>query len=140
MPEESGVLGLSRVLIGRRSVTPEDGGCQQLLAERLAHAGFRCESVVCGEVTNLWARRGSSRPLVCLAGHTDVVPPGPLAEWQSDPFVPTVREGRLYGRGAADMKSSIAAFVVATETFVREKPAWQGVDLPISKEDRECDY
>jgi succinyl-diaminopimelate desuccinylase len=126
MPDESGVLSLSRALIARRSLTPEDGGCQQLLAERLARAGFQCESVVCGQVTNLWARRGTARPLVCLAGHTDVVPTGPLAEWQSDPFVPTVREERLYGRGAADMKSSLAAFVVATEMFLREKPGHSG--------------
>jgi succinyl-diaminopimelate desuccinylase len=126
MPEESGVLALSRALIGRRSVTPEDGGCQALLAERLAGAGFQCESVVCGEVTNLWARRGSGRPLVCLAGHTDVVPTGPLSEWHSDPFVPTLRDGRLYGRGAADMKSSLAAFVVASEMFLKEKPRHSG--------------
>src|SRR4029453_1980391 len=99
-------LELSKALIGRRSVTPEDGGCQHLLAERLARAGFQCETLVFGEVTNLWARRGSGRPLVCPAGHTDVVPTGPLAEWRSDPFVPTVRDARLYGRGAADMKSS----------------------------------
>jgi succinyl-diaminopimelate desuccinylase len=126
MPEDGGVLQLSEQLIARRSLTPEDGGCQQLLAERLARAGFQCESVVCGQVTNLWARRGTARPLVCLAGHTDVVPTGPLAEWQSDPFVPTVRQDRLYGRGAADMKSSLAAFVVATEMFLREKPSHSG--------------
>src|SRR3954471_21648471 len=126
MPEDSGVLALSRALIGRRSVTPEDGGCQPLLAERLERAGFRCDSVVCGEVTNLWARRGTGHPVVCFAGHTDVVPTGPLAEWQSDPFVPAIRDGRLYGRGAADMKSSIAAFVVATEMFVKEKPNHSG--------------
>ena len=126
MPEEAAVLALSKQLIERRSVTPEDGGCQQILAERLERAGFECERVVCGEVTNLWARRGAARPLVCLAGHTDVVPPGPLAEWSSDPFVPTLREGRLYGRGAADMKSSLAAFVVAVERFVAERPAHSG--------------
>src|SRR3954470_3369888 len=126
MPEHSSVLELSRALIGRRSVTPEDGGCQALLAGRLERAGFRCESVICGAVTNLWARRGTQRPLVCLAGHTDVVPTGPLTEWQSDPFVPTLRDGRLYGRGAADMKSSLAAFVCAAETFVREKPDHSG--------------
>jgi succinyl-diaminopimelate desuccinylase len=126
MPEDSGVLELSRALIGRRSVTPEDGGCQVLLAERLQRAGFHCEPVVCGEVTNLWARRGKERPLVCLAGHTDVVPTGPLAQWHSDPFVPTLRDGRLYGRGAADMKSSLAAFVCATEMFLREKPNHSG--------------
>jgi succinyl-diaminopimelate desuccinylase len=126
MPEQSGVLELSRALIGRRSLTPEDGGCQALLAERLGRAGFQCESLAFGEVTNLWARRGAGRPLVCLAGHTDVVPTGPLSEWHSDPFVPTLRAGRLYGRGAADMKSSLAAFVLATEMFVAEKPRHSG--------------
>ena len=125
MPEAA-ALELARALIERRSVTPEDGGCQALLARRLAAAGFACEPLVCGEVTNLWARRGSARPLVCFAGHTDVVPPGPLADWHSDPFVPTVRDGRLYGRGAADMKSSIAAFVVAVEAFVAERPRHSG--------------
>src|SRR3954453_18666130 len=126
MPEHSSVLELSRALIGRRSVTPEDGGCQALLAERLERAGFRCESGVCGDVTTLWARRGTGQPLVCFAGHTDVVPTGPLSEWQSDPFVPTLREGKLFGRGAADMKSSIAAFVVAAERFVAERPDHAG--------------
>ena len=90
-----------------------DGGCQDLIAGRLSSAGFRCEPLLFGNVRNLWARRGDSRPLVCFAGHTDVVPTGPLEEWHSDPFVPAVRDGKLYGRGAADMKSSIAAFVVA---------------------------
>jgi succinyl-diaminopimelate desuccinylase len=122
----AGVLQLARELIGRHSVTPEDGGCQALIAERLARAGFRCEPMRFGQVSNLWARRGVARPLVCFAGHTDVVPTGPLAEWQSDPFVPTVREGRLYGRGAADMKSSVAAFVSAAEAFVAERPAHSG--------------
>jgi succinyl-diaminopimelate desuccinylase len=132
MPDSSGAQGapaaleLSKALIGRRSVTPEDGGCQPLLSERLARIGFQCETLKVGEVTNLWARRGSARPLVCLAGHTDVVPTGPLAEWHSDPFVPTVRDGRLYGRGAADMKSSLAAFVVATEMFLQENPRHSG--------------
>ena len=125
MPEAA-ALELARALIERRSVTPEDGGCQALLARRLAAAGFACEPLPFGEVANLWARRGSARPLVCFAGHTDVVPPGPLADWHSDPFVPTVRDGRLYGRGAADMKSSIAAFVVAAEAFVAERPRHSG--------------
>ena len=126
MPEDGAVLALSKRLIERRSVTPEDGGCQEILAARLGRAGFQCEPVVCGEVTNLWARRGAARPLVCLAGHTDVVPPGPLEQWASDPFVPTLRDGRLYGRGAADMKSSLAAFVHAVESFVAERPRHSG--------------
>jgi len=119
-------LALARELIARRSVTPDDGGCQALLAKRLAAAGFRGEDASVNGVTNLWARRGEARPLVCFAGHTDVVPPGPLEQWQSDPFAPTVRDGRLYGRGAADMKSSIASFVVAVEQFVAERPAHAG--------------
>lgn len=117
---------LARELIARRSVTPEDGGCQALLAARLASAGFLCEDVSVNGVTNLWARRGTARPVVCFAGHTDTVPPGPLEHWQSDPFVPTERDGRLFGRGAADMKSSLAAFVVALEQFVAEKPQHAG--------------
>src|SRR2546426_3941386 len=121
MPE-AGALELAKELIARRSVTPEDGGCQNLLRARLAKSGFRCEPMRFGAVDNLWARRGDAHPLVCFAGHTDVVPPGPLGEWHSDPFIPSVREGRLYGRGAADMKSSIAAFVVACEAFISERP------------------
>lgn len=121
-----GVLALARDLIARRSVTPEDAGCQALIAGRLSDAGFACEVIRCGEVTNLWARRGSAPPLVCFAGHTDVVPTGPLEQWHSDPFVPTVRDGRLYGRGAADMKSSIASFVCAVEAFVKERPEHSG--------------
>src|SRR6266571_47975 len=125
MPE-AGVLELARQLISRKSVTPDDGGCQQLLAARLAQAGFKCEAMKFGAVINLWARRGTARPLVCFAGHTDVVPTGPLSEWHSDPFVPTIRDGKLYGRGAADMKSSIAAFVIAAEAFVAERPQHSG--------------
>ena len=119
-------LELAQELIRRRSVTPEDGGCQDLIASRLTSAGFKCEPMRFGDVSNLWARRGSSKPLLCFAGHTDVVPTGPLSEWISDPFVPTIREGKLYGRGAADMKSSIAAFVVAAEAFIKERPAHGG--------------
>ena len=119
-------LELARQLIARSSVTPEDAGCQDLIAQRLAAAGFRCETLRFGAVTNLWARRGSGHPLVCFAGHTDVVPPGPLEDWRSDPFTPFERDGRLYGRGAADMKSSLAAFTVAAEAFAQERPAHSG--------------
>ncbi len=130
MPErgrgEAPALELAKELIARKSITPEDGGCQELLAARLSRAGFRCEPMKFGEVTNLWARRGTASPVVCFAGHTDVVPTGPLKEWHSDPFTPTVRDGKLYGRGAADMKSSIAAFVVAIELFLKEKTNHSG--------------
>lgn len=120
----SPVLDLTRGLIARRSLTPDDAGCQALLAERLAPLGFRCDTLSVNGVTNLWARRGEGAPLVCLAGHTDVVPTGPLADWTSDPFAPSVRDGYLYGRGAADMKSSLAAFVVAIERLLaRHDPA-----------------
>ena len=126
MPNDVRALELAKELIGRRSITPEDGGCQEVIAQRLTAAGFKCEPMNFGAVTNLWARRGMQSPVVCFAGHTDVVPTGPLSEWHSDPFVPTIRDGKLYGRGAADMKSSIAAFVVAAEAFVREKPNHSG--------------
>ena len=126
MPEGESALALAQELIARRSITPEDGGCQALLGRRLERAGFRCEPMPFGEVSNLWARRGSDRPVVCFAGHTDVVPTGPLSEWHSDPFVPTIRDGKLFGRGAADMKSSIAAFVVAAERFIAERPNHRG--------------
>ena len=111
-------LELAQALIARPSVTPDDAGCQTLLAERLARAGFVIEQLRFGEVDNLWARRGTTRPLLVFAGHTDVVPPGPLADWHSDPFAPVIRDGYLYGRGAADMKSSIAAMVTACERFI----------------------
>src|SRR5690349_21405513 len=123
MPE---VLDLAKELLARRSVTPEDGGCQALLAERLEKSGFKCEPMQFGEVKNLWARRGSAHPVLCFAGHTDVVPTGPLSEWHSDPFIPTIRDGLLFARGAADMKSSIAAFVVAIEAFIKERPDHSG--------------
>ncbi len=122
----SPTFDLARELISRVSVTPNDGGCQDLLAQRLTRLGFRIERMRFGEVENLWARRGSSAPLVCFAGHTDVVPTGPLEQWHSDPFVPTVRDGVLYGRGAADMKSSIAAFVTAIEAFLAKHPDHPG--------------
>jgi succinyl-diaminopimelate desuccinylase len=130
-------LELARELIARRSVTPEDGGCQALVAARLEKLGFRCEDASVNGVTNLWARRGDRRPLFCFAGHTDVVPTGPLEQWASDPFVPAERDGRLYGRGAADMKSSIAAFVVAVEQFVAERPRHGGAIAVLLTSDEE---
>jgi succinyl-diaminopimelate desuccinylase len=119
-------LELARQLIARRSVTPQDAGCLDTLAARLAPLGFRCERISANGVDNLWARRGSRAPLVCFAGHTDVVPTGPLEHWTSDPFTPTVRDGVLYGRGASDMKTSLAAFVAAIEAFVGEHPRHEG--------------
>ena len=119
-------LDLARALIARRSQTPDDAGCQDLLGKRLANSGFRCESLVANGVSNLWARRGDAHPIVCFAGHTDVVPSGPLDAWESDPFDPSQRDGYLYGRGAADMKSSLAAFVVAIEQFVAARPKHAG--------------
>ena len=118
----SAVLQLTKDLLSRPSVTPDDAGCQSVLAERLEPMGFSAETLVFEEVTNLWIRKGSARPCVVFAGHTDVVPTGPLEKWVSDPFTPTERDGVLYARGAADMKSSIAAFAVAAEEFVRAHP------------------
>jgi succinyl-diaminopimelate desuccinylase len=123
---KSPTFDLARELIARPSVTPNDADCQTILGRRLEPLGFRLEPMRFGGVDNLWARRGSEAPLVCFAGHTDVVPTGPLERWSSDPFVPSVRDGVLYGRGAADMKSSLAAFVTAIETFVRDHPAHRG--------------
>lgn len=122
----SATLDLVQQLIRRRSVTPDDAGCQEIIGARLEPLGFALETMRCGAVTNLWARRGQAKPVVCFAGHTDVVPTGPLAQWDSDPFAPSLREGRLYGRGAADMKSSIAAFVCAAEEFVAAHPTQPG--------------
>jgi succinyl-diaminopimelate desuccinylase len=124
--EAGATLRLARDLIARRSITPKDEGCQTLLGERLERLGFRLEPVRSGDVTNLWARRGGGSPLLCFVGHTDVVPTGPLDQWHSDPFVPTEREGKLFGRGAADMKTSIAAFVVAVEDFLGKHASHRG--------------
>lgn len=123
----SETLRLIEALVSRPSVTPDDAGCQDLITERLANVGFRCETLSSGpqdfRVTNLWARRGTGqRPTLVFAGHTDVVPTGPLEAWRSDPFVPTHRDGRLYGRGTSDMKTSLAAMVVACEQFLLEVP------------------
>jgi len=118
----SNTLQLAKQLIARRSLTPLDEGCLALIGARLEPLGFKLEAMRCGKVDNLWARRGSSGPVVCFAGHTDVVPTGPLDKWDSDPFTPTVRDGMLYGRGAADMKGSLAAFVTSIEKFVADHP------------------
>jgi succinyl-diaminopimelate desuccinylase len=122
----SATLDLTHDLIARASVTPADEGCQDLIGHRLAAIGFQVEHLHYGNVDNLWARRGAARPLLCFAGHTDVVPTGPLEEWRSDPFKPVIREGLLYGRGAADMKSGLAAMLTAAESFVAEHPDHNG--------------
>ncbi len=122
----SPTLALTEELISLHSVTPADGGCQLKMAERLSPMGFECETIASGDVTNLWARRGNAQPLLVFAGHTDVVPTGPLERWSSDPFTPTHRDGKLYGRGAADMKTSLAAMVVAVEEFVAAHPEHKG--------------
>ncbi len=119
-------IALTKELIEKQSVTPADDGCQPLMAERLSKIGFNCESLPAEEVLNLWATRGNDGPLLVFAGHTDVVPPGPLEHWDSDPFTPTERDGFLFGRGAADMKSSLAAMIVATESFVKKHPNHKG--------------
>ena len=119
-------LELAKALIARRSITPEDAGCQQMIVDRLVPLGFKSEVFKCGDVTNLWIRHGTSGPVIALAGHVDVVPPGPLDKWQSDPFQPTIRDGKLFGRGAADMKTSVAAFVTAAERFVAAHPSHAG--------------
>ncbi|MDR4518487.1 MAG: succinyl-diaminopimelate desuccinylase [Nitrosomonas sp.] len=115
-------LDLAQQLIALRSITPEDCGCQEILLQRLEKIGFKIEKMCFGEVDNLWARRGNTSPVLCFAGHTDVVPTGPLTQWESDPFVPAIRDGKLYGRGSADMKSSLAAFITAIEAFVEKHP------------------
>lgn len=117
---------LTKQLIRRKSVTPEDAGCQQMMADRLATLGFNIESMFFTDTLNLWARKGSEGPLFCFAGHTDVVPSGPEDKWSTPPFEPTTVDGKLYGRGAADMKGSLAAMIVATERFVTKHPDHKG--------------
>ena len=139
----SDTLRLLEALISRRSVTPDDAGCQALLRARLQAAGFTCETLLAGPpdgvVTNLWAirRGGQPGPTLAFAGHTDVVPTGPLERWTSDPFVPSVRDGHLYGRGTADMKTSIAAFVVAAERFVQQHQQHPGAIALLITSDEE---
>lgn len=122
----SATLQLTQQLIARPSLTPLDEGCLHIIGQRLEKIGFKLEMIRCGEVDNLWARRGSSGKLICFAGHTDVVPTGPVDQWHSDPFTPTIRDGMLYGRGAADMKASLAAFVTSIEKFVAQHPKHEG--------------
>ncbi|MBT0587297.1 succinyl-diaminopimelate desuccinylase [Alteromonas oceanisediminis] len=122
----SDTLALAKALIERRSVTPEDAGCQQLMGERLEKLGFTLETLVFEDITNLWARRGTQAPLFCFAGHTDVVPSGPEERWQTPPFEATEKDGYLHGRGAADMKGSLAAMVTALEHFIHQNPDHQG--------------
>ena len=133
------VFALTCELIRRRSVTPEDAGCQALIANRLTQAGFNCEHLRLGEVDNLWATHGNGQPVLVLLGHTDVVPPGPAEAWASDPFEPTLRDGVLYGRGAADMKGSVAAFVIALEQFVALHPQHAGTIALLVTSDEEGD-
>ena len=133
------VVALTSELIRRRSVTPDDAGCQALVAGRLQQAGFQCEHLRFGDVDNLWATHGSGQPVLVLLGHTDVVPPGPLEAWASDPFEPTIRDGVLYGRGAADMKGSVAAFTIALEQFVAAHPQHAGTVALLVTSDEEGD-
>lgn len=139
MTAETDTLQLAKQLIAQASVTPHDGDCQTILADRLRAIGFVIEPMPFGQTQNLWARRGNSAPLVCFAGHTDVVPSGDEAAWTSPPFEPTERDGRLYGRGAADMKSSIAAFVTACERFVAAHPDHNGSLALLITSDEEGD-
>jgi len=135
----SEVVNLTKELITRPSITTDDAGCQRLIAERLRRAGFACEHLRFGEVDNLWATHGAGAETLVLLGHTDVVPPGPREAWASDPFVPEVRDGLLYGRGAADMKGSVAAFVIALERFVARHPDHRGRVALLLTSDEEGD-
>lgn len=123
---DNSTLELAKALIARRSLTPDDAGCQDILIERLEKLGFKIERMRFGNVDNFWARRGTAAPVICFAGHTDVVPTGPVEKWASEPFTPTIRDGMLYGRGAADMKTSIAAFITSIEEFVAAHPKHSG--------------
>lgn len=122
----SATLSLTQKLIRCESITPHDGGCQELISERLKRINFRIEPMKFHDVKNLWARHGTASPLFVFAGHTDVVPTGPLDDWETPPFEPSIRDGFLYGRGAADMKSGLAAMIVATENFIQKNPSYKG--------------
>ncbi len=137
--QAAAVRSLTEALIARASVTPDDTGCQPLIAERLQAAGFRIESLRYGAVDNLWATHGSGGPVFAFLGHTDVVPSGPRERWASDPFTPTLRDGCLYGRGAADMKGSVAAFVIALEQLVQDSPDHPGTVGLLLTSDEEGD-
>jgi succinyl-diaminopimelate desuccinylase len=123
---QNSTLELAQALIARRSLTPDDAGCQEILTERLEKLGFNVEHMRFGNVDNFWARKGDAAPVACFAGHTDVVPTGPVEQWHSEPFTPTIRDGMLYGRGAADMKTSLAAFITAIEGFLAKHPDHAG--------------
>lgn len=135
----SDVLDLTMALITRRSLTPDDAGCQELLAARLEKSGFRCQHLPFGAVKNLFASHGASEPVMVFLGHTDVVPTGPREQWSSDPFAAEIRDGHLYGRGAADMKGSVAAFVIALEEFVARHPEHPGTIAMLITSDEEGD-
>ena len=135
----SETLKLTEALIERRSVTPDDAGCQELIAGRLSSVGFAVEAMAFGAVSNIWATHGNEGPLLCFAGHTDVVPAGPVSDWDADPFVPSQRDGLLFGRGAADMKGSLAAMITAAESFVREHPEHSGTLAFLITSDEEGD-
>lgn len=139
MNRDTASLALSKQLLAEPSVSPDDARCQAILAERLRAIGFSVETLPFGDTQNFWARRGNSGPLLCFAGHTDVVPPGPLDKWTSPPFMPTERDGRLYARGAADMKTSIACFVTACERFVAAHPDHPGSLALLITSDEEGD-
>ena len=123
---DSAEIKLLVELVRRRSITPDDAGCQAVLAKRLEALGFVCETMIFGDVQNLWARRGNASPVFCFAGHTDVVPPGSESDWSTDPFAPVIRDGKLFGRGAADMKSGLACMIVALENFLRRREPKHG--------------
>ena len=138
MPETAS-LQLAKQLIAQASITPDDHSCQEIIAERLRAIGFTVEPMPFGQTQNLWARRGNGTPLACFAGHTDVVPPGPAEAWTSPPFQPAERNGQLYGRGAADMKTSIACFITACERFVAQYLQFSGSLALLITSDEEGD-